>query len=278
MRPRSTLLSLALAGALVALLPLAAPRVLGAVAHAAPHGGGTRAFLGLATEPSPTGLVVVEVVPGSPAALAGLQPGDTLTRIEHATPRTHAELAALVAAWVPGRAVSLQLRRGGSLRTVRATLAAVPRDPAATRGTLIGAPAPELGAELIAGPDPVRLDALRGRVVVLDFWATWCGPCRAVMPELDRLSRQYHDRGLTVLGLTDERLDTVRAHLARSPVSYTIARDVRGTSRRYGVTAMPTLVVIDRAGQVRELTVGADAAALQRLRQQVELLLAEPAP
>lgn len=278
MRPRSTLPSFVVSATLFVLLPLAAPRPIGVVAHAAPHGGGTRAFLGLATEPSPAGLTVVEVVPGSPAALAGLQPGDTLTRIERATPRTHAELAALIAAWVPGRAVSLQLRRGGSLRTLHATLAAVPPETASAAGALIGAPAPEVRAELIAGPDPVRLDALRGRVVVLDFWATWCGPCRAVMPELDRLSRQYHDRGLIVLGLTDERLETVRAHLARSPVSYTIARDVRGTSRRYGVTAMPTLVVIDRAGQVREVTVGADAAALARLRQQLERLLAEPAP
>ena len=270
--------SLALSAALVVLLPFVAPRILSVVAHAAPHGGGTRAFLGLATESRPTGLAVVEVVPGSPAALAGLQPGDTLTRVENATPRTHAELAALVAAWVPGRAVSLQLRRGGSLRTVRATLAAVPRDTAPTPGALIGAPAPEIRADLIAGPDPVRLDALRGRVVLLDFWATWCGPCRAVMPELDRLSRQYHDRGLTVLGLTDERLETVRAHLARSPVSYTIARDLGGTGHRYGVSAMPTLVVIDRAGQVRDLIVGADAASLERLRQQLERLLAEPAP
>ena len=70
----------------------------------------------------------------------------------------------------------------------------------------------------------------------------------------------------------------MRAHLARSPVAYTIARDVDGTSRRFGVRAVPTLVVIDRAGQVRDLTVGADGSALARLRSTVERLLAEPTP
>lgn len=256
----------------------ALPRAVCVVAHAAPHGGGTRAFLGLLTEGGPAGLAIVEVVPGSPAALAGVRPGDTLLRIEDAAPRTHEALVALIAAWVPGRAVSLQVRRGGSLTSLRATLAAASRDAASTPGALVGTPAPEVRAELIAGSDPVRLDLLRGRVVLLDFWATWCGPCRRIMPELDRLHREYHDRGLTVLGLTDERAERVRAHLVRAPVSYTIARDVDGTGRRFGVGAVPTLVVIDRGGRVRDLMIGVDGAALVRLRQTVERLLAEPAP
>ncbi len=265
-------LALALLGAL-ALLP-----GVNDLARAAPNGGGARAFLGIATEPRSAGLVVVEVVPGSPAALAGLRPGDTLARIEDASPRTHDELAALVAAWVPGRAVSLQVRRGSSISTLRATLAAAPRDAAPGPATLVGGPAPAVQAERLSGPDPASLEALRGRVVVLDFWATWCGPCRRIMPELDRLHRAHHAQGLTVLGLTDERAERVRAHLARSPVTYTIARDVDGAGRRFGVRAVPTLAVLDRGGRVRELFVGADGASLARLRALVEQLLREPAP
>jgi thiol-disulfide isomerase/thioredoxin len=269
--------SLVFAVVALALLALvAAPRV----SLAAPYGGGARAFLGLATQPGDDGLVVVEVVPGSPAALAGVRTGDTLARIEDASPRTHEALAALVAAWVPGRAVSLQVRRGSSITSLRATLAAAPTEPRPAPGpaAVVGAPAPEVVAERVSGSDPVDLPALRGRVVLLDFWATWCGPCRRIMPELDRLHRALHAQGLSVIGLTDERPETVRAFLARTPVTYTLARDIGRTARRFGVRAMPTLVVVDRAGHVREVVVGGDAASLARVRALVEQLLREAAP
>jgi thiol-disulfide isomerase/thioredoxin len=262
--------------ALVVLWAVASPHT----SLAAPNGGGARAFLGLATQPGNDGLVVVEVVPGSPAALAGVRTGDTLARIEDASPRTHDALAALVAAWVPGRAVSLQVRRGSSITSLRATLAAAPSEPRPAPGpaSLVGAPAPEVVAERVSGSDPVDLPSLRGRVVLLDFWATWCGPCRRIMPELDRLHRALHAQGLRVIGLTDERAETVRSFLARTPVSYTLARDVGRTARRFGVRAMPTLAVVDRAGRVREVVVGGDAASLARVRALVDQLLREPAP
>jgi len=146
------------------------------------------------------------------------------------------------------------------------------------RGGLVGQRAPAVNAARVAGSDPVGLQQLRGRVVILDFWATYCGPCRMVMPLLDGMHRQYHDQGLTVLGISNEPRPLIERHLRAEPVDYTIARDMGGTGVRFRVRAIPTLVVIDRQGEVREVMAGINAARMQQLAQLVPQLLAEPAP
>lgn len=142
----------------------------------------------------------------------------------------------------------------------------------------IGSAPPPLNLDRIAGNESVTLDGLAGRVVVLDFWATWCRPCHAIMPALDALYRRHRAQGLSVVGLSPEPDAAIRAHLAAAPVDYTIARDVGGTMEGYGVRAIPTLVVLDRSGQVREVMVGVDPASLSRLDTLVTQLLAQPAP
>lgn len=167
---------------------------------------------------------------------------------------------ALLAAGGAGRAAAAPTRAEGG--------------PGALR---VGESPPPLLAERITGPDEVSLARLQGRVVIIDFWATWCRPCRAIMPQLDALHRRHHDAGLTVLGVSRERRPTIEAHLQREPVGYTVARDVSGTTQReYGVSALPTLVVLDRRGRVREVRIGGDD--MDSLGSLVERLLAEPNP
>src|SRR5690606_23955361 len=97
----------------------------------------------------------------------------------------------------------------------------------------LGEAAPPIAAQRLSGQDGVSLEDLRGRVVVIDFWATWCGPYRAIMPALDALHRRHHARGLTVLGIAREREASIRQHLVEHPVGYTVARDVGGTLTRW---------------------------------------------
>ena len=168
-----------------------------------------------------------------------------------------------------------------------AALCAVPvhaapgNDPVGTRraGPVeVGQPPPPLALDRIRGTEEVTLSGLAGRVVVLDFWATWCGPCRAVMPALDALYQRHRAQGLSVVGLSPENDATIRSHLSSIPVTYTVARDVGGTMQRYGVRAIPTIVVVDRAGQVREILIGVDRSSIARLEVLVTQLLAQPAP
>lgn len=153
-----------------------------------------------------------------------------------------------------------------------------PRAAGVSPGLVVGQAPPPLALDRIAGSDAVTLEGLAGRVVILDFWATWCRPCQALMPVLDGMHRRHQAGGLSIVGLSAEPDRSIRAHLVSSPVGYTIARDVGGTSRAYGVRAIPTLVVLDRAGDVREVMRGVDGHGLRRLSTLVDQLLREPAP
>lgn len=118
---------------------------------------------------------------------------------------------------------------------------------------------PAEGGAADAPTGPISLASLRGKVVVLDFWASWCGPCRDGMPALASLDRRFRDRGLAVVGvLTDDPELDVAARMADElGVRYPLVIDADGVvSQRYGVQNLPTAVFIDRAGVIRATEVG----------------------
>jgi peroxiredoxin len=100
---------------------------------------------------------------------------------------------------------------------------------------------------------PVSLAQFKGDVVMINFWASWCGPCRQEMPLLDEIYKQYKDMGFTLLGVNVEpHARNANAWLKQTPVSYPILYDPKSqVSQLYQVQAMPTTVIIDRKGIVR---------------------------
>jgi len=121
------------------------------------------------------------------------------------------------------------------------------------------------------------LDAVRGRVVVLDVWATWCIPCARALAEYARLERELGRDALRVVAMSiDEDDEDVRRYLARSSLDLTVLRDSGGAiADRLGVRAMPTTFVVDRTGVVRlrqdgfaDGTAGEVESAVRRLVQQ----------
>ena len=151
------------------------------------------------------------------------------------------------------------------------------------------ASAPEIAIAEWIDQKPVTLAALRGQVVLLDFWATWCGPCQVTMPKLKTLHERYKDKGLMVIGLTQlygrvrnapltpgEEIGYLRAFKKEQhlPYGFAVAAD-EANDARYGVRNLPTTFLIDRKGRIRFIAVGVNELNDQTLDKAIKQLLAE---
>lgn len=142
-----------------------------------------------------------------------------------------------------------------------------------------GAQVPDLAAASLDGNGrDVRLGSLRGRVVYVDFWASWCVPCRQSMPLLDELYRRFEPRGLTVIGVNkDVAVADAQRFLRRVPVSFPLAEDREDRlARAFSVKAMPSGYLVDRKGVVRHVHRGFTAESGALLASEIESLLREP--
>ncbi|MCG8392232.1 MAG: TlpA family protein disulfide reductase [Pseudomonadales bacterium] len=139
-----------------------------------------------------------------------------------------------------------------------------------------GEPAPDFTLKSLSGKN-IKLSELRGTVVLLNFWASWCGPCRTEMPLLDDLYREYRDYGFTVLGVNlDENRDQADMLLDKVPVTFPVLFDPQNrTSETYNVDAMPTTVLIDRNGVVRHHHRGYKDGYMDKYEAQVKTLVLE---
>ncbi len=129
-----------------------------------------------------------------------------------------------------------------------------------------------------AGATELDLQAYRGKVVYLDFWASWCAPCRESFPWLDQLERQFGAQNLVVIGVNvDHDRDSAERFLNQNFASFPIVYDPLGTiATAYKVKGMPSAVLIDRAGQVRFEHIGFSSKKTSEYEDQLQTLLNEP--
>jgi len=131
----------------------------------------------------------------------------------------------------------------------------LPRLGGGAKSPLVGRQSPDFILPVIHGEglgQSVRLSDQQGRVVVLDFWASWCGPCRRQTPIIDSVAQSFAGQPVTVLGVASSDDEaSAKGFLAEQGVSYRSLIDADGTaSRAFGVSVLPTLVVIDKTGSV----------------------------
>jgi cytochrome c biogenesis protein CcmG/thiol:disulfide interchange protein DsbE len=142
-------------------------------------------------------------------------------------------------------------------------------------------PAPDLTMQFQKSGETTKLSDLHGKVVLLDFWASWCGPCRLSIPELEKLYEKYKDQGLQVIGITTDgeqsRKDVPRAERELGityPVAF--ADDIFDLRENYDIVSIPKLYVIDKRGMIRDLINGFDPnASGDELENEIVKLLKE---
>lgn len=206
-----------------------------------PSGKG-RPFLGVRLN----GTSVSEVVPDSPALAAGLQPGDALTKVGGVEITDQNALRSAMEGKKPGDEIEIVFTRDGANQTRKVTLADY-HDVVEVKQAREGKPLPALTAKDIDGKT-VSLADLKGKVVLIDYWATWCGPCKDEMPYLQLLAEQNQGKDFVWVSVSaDEDEQAWKDFVRNNKLAGIQLRSMEWASAMH-INAFPTVILVDRAG------------------------------
>lgn len=245
------------------------------------RGDENRGWLGVEMVSAPSeqaGALVRDVLRGSPAAQAGIQAGHRIIRINGEGITGPEDVARVVTRLPAGTRVSVAVEAPRGVRMLAVVLGPAPADDSdVMRLRYVGQPPPRLtDVRTVQGQSIQSLRELRGKVVVLEFWASWCAVCQFLVPKLNRWRDQYQAQGLELVSVTTDHFDLASATAGQLDIKYTVLADPSGkTTEAYRALALPSLFVLDKRGIVRETVVGYDEASFQRTELLIARLIAE---
>ena len=163
-------------------------------------------------------------------------------------------------------------------RKVDSFAAASPGGPAGAGGSgRAGTAAPDFSLKLLDGKS-MRLSQHKGKdIVVLDFWATWCGPCRRALPAIAEIANEYKDKGVVVYAVNQrESPAAIRRFLKSANIALAVALDAKGAvGDKFGVEGIPTTVIIDKSGKIRSVHSGYSPGLKSLLSREINAILAD---
>jgi thiol-disulfide isomerase/thioredoxin len=142
----------------------------------------------------------------------------------------------------------------------------------------VNTPAPSCSVETFDGGRALDIAQQKGKVVYVDFWASWCGPCAASFPFMNQLYGELKNKGLEVIAVNlDEDRQEAESFLEKNPPRFTVAADPDGNCPAvYGVKAMPSSYLIDKHGKIRHIHLGFKNGDKAEILGQIQSVLAEP--
>ena len=226
------------------------------------------------------GVLVRHVMRTSPAEAAGLRDGDFLLKLAGKSVSAPNDVVSEVRQHRPGDVLEVLFERAGHEQKARVTLDVFPPADEMLRREKVGTFAPNLaGVESVQGTVPAELNKLRGKVVVLDFWAGWCGVCKLVTPVLNGWQSKFGAQGLVVIGVSSDDARIAAKATNDFGVKYAVGADAHGSVfPAYGVVALPTMYVLDKKGVIRAVDVGFDTDGIVKTQSLIASLLNEPSP
>jgi thiol-disulfide isomerase/thioredoxin len=201
-------------------------------------------------------LRVSGVHPESGCLAAGVVSGDLVIGIDGKDLVNVAQLQNVVKNAKVGSHVAIEIFREGKRIPLTVTLTERPDDISSLTGSAIGSKIAKFGNNFYKNAEK-RQEA--PKATLLDFWATWCGPCRQTLPVLEKMYNKYSSQGLEVIGISSEQKNTLLSFYKKQHASpYPLYRDAdQGLWRRYGIHAVPTLMLLDANGYIKRVWSGA---------------------
>ena len=201
-------------------------------------------------------LRVSGVHPESGCLAAGVVSGDLVIGIDGKDLVNTAQLQNVLKKAKVGSKVKIEIFREGKRIPLTVTLTERPDDISNLTGSAIGSKIAKFGDNFYKNAEK-RQEA--PKATLLDFWATWCGPCRQTLPVLEKMYNKYASQGLEVIGISSEAEKTLLAFYKKQHASpYPLYRDAdQGLWRRYGIHAVPTLMLLDSNGYIKRVWSGA---------------------